>query len=84
MSFSFQDNEVIDISPHRIQYVAPTEAGSSGSPVFDQYLNLVAMHHAGSEFLSSLSNPHEQRKANQGIPIPALVEALRSASSATA
>ncbi|MDF1811143.1 MAG: serine protease [Verrucomicrobiales bacterium] len=81
MSFSFQDNQFIEGDRRRIQYITPTEPGSSGSPVFDQNLNVVAMHHAGSDRMKSLADPRKTRKANQGIPMPAIIEARHVAAS---
>ena len=40
----------------RISYLADTDDGSSGSPCFDKYWNLVALHHAG------------EKATNRGIP----------------
>ncbi len=58
LSFSFSDNEVVDHelddkpsrppSPRRIHYRAPTEPGSSGSPVFHhKTLEVVGLHRSG-------------------------------------
>ena len=52
----------------RIRYDANTEAGSSGSPVFDASLNLVSLHHAG--------DPNWQPSYNQGIPIGLIAAAV--------
>ncbi|MDQ0473443.1 trypsin-like peptidase domain-containing protein [Labrys wisconsinensis] len=45
----------------RLRYDANTEPGSSGSPVFDASLGLLALHHAG--------DPNWTPTYNQGIPI---------------
>lgn len=55
----------------RMQYTAETLAGSSGSPVFDGDLSLVALHHAGEP--GSILQPGEY---NQGIPISLIVADL--------
>jgi hypothetical protein len=52
----------------RMRYTAETLAGSSGSPVFDGDLSLVALHHAGEP--GSKLQPGEY---NQGIPISLIV-----------
>ena len=36
LSFSLQDNLLLDYDERLIHYRAPTEGGSSGSPVFDR------------------------------------------------
>jgi hypothetical protein len=53
----------LDQSGGRLRYNADTEGGSSGSGVFDERLQLVALHHAG--------DPAAKIRAayNQGIPI---------------
>jgi S1-C subfamily serine protease len=55
-------------TPLRLQHDAPTEAGSSGSPCFNQRLELVALHHATDPL-----DPAAPR-FNQAIPL-ALVKA---------
>jgi hypothetical protein len=47
---------------NRTRYTTKTEGGSSGSPCFNQKLELIALHHAG--------DPNFERNAqwNQGIP----------------
>jgi Trypsin-like peptidase domain/Effector-associated domain 1 len=55
----------------RMRYTAETLAGSSGSPVFDGDLSLVALHHAGEP--GSKLQPGEY---NQGIPISLIVADL--------
>jgi hypothetical protein len=55
----------------RMRYTAETLAGSSGSPVFDGDLSLVALHHAGEP--GSKFQPGEY---NQGIPISLIVADL--------
>jgi Trypsin-like peptidase domain len=55
----------------RLRYDADTEGGSSGSGVFNQALELVALHHAG--------DPRSKIRAeyNQGIPIDLIVTMLK-------
>jgi len=54
----------------RVRYRTNTEPGSSGSPVFDQNWNLVALHHAGDP--SSIMPSY-----NEGIPITRIAELIR-------
>lgn len=43
------DNKVSGVFSSLVQYTTDTERGSSGSPVFDQNWQLVALHHAGGD-----------------------------------
>lgn len=64
----------------RVQYVADTMDGSSGSPVFNQNWEVVALHHSGKPYPPD--SPRETLKkalerhfrANEGIPIQAILE----------
>jgi hypothetical protein len=76
LSISIQDNRVVDVQTPKLHYRAPTEPGSSGSPVFNQDWELVALHHAGSKEMRSLSG-EGVREANEGIWISAIIKALR-------
>lgn len=45
---SLQDNKVVTFFESKLHYLADTMGGSSGSPVFNNSWELVALHHAGS------------------------------------
>ncbi len=66
MEISLRCNEVVAIEDQRIYYLADTEDGSSGAPVFNDHWRVVALHRSGGEVDIS---GHLQRKANAGIPI---------------
>lgn len=55
--------EGIDQNHYRIRYRTNTDKGSSGSPVFNEQMELIAMHHRGNR--GGLTN--------QGIPITAII-----------
>ncbi|MGD8792118.1 MAG: effector-associated domain EAD1-containing protein [Anaerolineae bacterium] len=55
----------------RVRYNTNTEPGSSGSPVFDQNWNLVALHHSGDP--TSLMPTY-----NEGIPIHLILAQLKT------
>jgi hypothetical protein len=55
----------------RYRYDVTTFSGSSGSPVLDMDLSLVALHHA--------ANPDAQPRYNQGVPITRIKQALTEA-----
>ena len=54
----------------RVHYQTNTMPGSSGSPVFDQNWNLVALHHAGE--------PNWVPHYNEGIPITLILAQLKA------
>jgi V8-like Glu-specific endopeptidase len=54
----------------RLRHRVNTEAGSSGSPCFNQKLELVALHHAGDPDFDKPAN------WNQAIPFAAILELL--------
>lgn len=62
-----QDNQVVNVGDPYVHYRTPTDPGSSGSPVFNQKWELVALHHASSSALS----------ANEGVRMDRLLEAMR-------
>jgi hypothetical protein len=76
LAFSLQDSQMVACSERVLHYRTPTEAGSSGSPVFEALgWRVVALHRAGSEKMQSLSAPGETYEANEGIAIGSLRQA---------
>jgi S1-C subfamily serine protease len=82
LSFSLQDNLLLDWDQRLVHYRTPTEPGSSGSPVFDDQWRLIAIHHAGRFDSPKLNGEPGTYEANEGINILAIVEAIRQALSA--
>ena len=89
LAFSFQDNELIDHegapagNPQikgvsRVHYRAPTEPGSSGSPVFNAGLwEVVALHHMGLRAgMPKLNGKEGSYSANEGISLLSIKEAI--------
>ena len=58
-----------------VQYLTDTLPGSSGSPVFDDHWNLIALHHAGG----NIREPGTKRIAfrNEGIHINKVIEGTK-------
>jgi len=72
LSLSLYDNLLLDRDDKLLHYRAPTEPGSSGSPVFDRDWNLVGLHHAGDLNMPRLNGHPGVYAANEGIWIEAI------------
>jgi len=68
---SMQNNFVAYADSRLVQYYASTMGGSSGSPVFNDKWQIVALHHAGG----MLTEPGSMQKyfRNEGVAISAIV-----------
>jgi V8-like Glu-specific endopeptidase len=75
LSFSFQDNTLIDFDDRRLHYRSPTEPGSSGSPIFNEQWELIGLHHAGHNQMPTISGDGTY-PANEGITLPAIIKAI--------
>jgi hypothetical protein len=91
LAFSFQDNLLIDHEGRqdakpaipgvcRVHYRAPTEGGSSGSPVFNANLwQVLALHHkGGKEGMPKLNGAEGTYAANEGVSIQSIREAIQA------
>ena len=95
LQFSIKDNWIVDHEGppdgtpprperRRVHYFAPTERGSSGSPVFDKNWNCIALHHAGGKHdpppddsgMRKLNGESGYYSANEGIYIESIREAI--------
>ena len=89
LSFSFQNNELLDHegpadgNPKipgiwRVHYRAPTEPGSSGSPVFNaRSWQVIALHHSGRQSdMPRLNGVAGAYAANEGIAIQSIKQAI--------
>jgi hypothetical protein len=76
IKFSIRGNDLLayDADMFKVHYTAPTEGGSSGSPVFNQAWQLMAVHHAGDAKMRRLDDPSATYQANEGITIKAIRE----------
>ena len=59
-----------------LHYRAPTEGGSSGSPVFNAQWKLIGLHHAGSHQMPKLHDKKGTYEANEGIWIQSVIQLL--------
>jgi len=78
LSISLSDNALLGYNERLLHYRAPTEGGSSGSPVFDDQWELIALHHGGGEALKRLDGEPGFYQANEGIHIQRIIEAVRA------
>jgi hypothetical protein len=76
IKFSIRGNDLLayDSDLFKVHYTAPTEGGSSGSPVFTQAWQLMAVHHAGDSKMRKLDDPSSTYQANEGITIKGIRE----------
>ena len=76
---SVRNNILTARTDHTLLYETDTEQGSSGSPVFNDDWQLVALHHWGEPFLdrSSFENAVPQN-VNEGVRISAIYRDLAS------
>jgi V8-like Glu-specific endopeptidase len=76
LAFSIDDNLLLDHEIPKIHYRAPTEGGSSGSPVFNQNWDLIALHHAGGMDMKKLNGKPGTYPANEGISFQSILRAV--------
>jgi len=57
----------------KLQYVTSTDGGSSGSPVFNEFWHVIALHHAGVKLPASFGGGF----GNEGVSITAIREDLK-------
>lgn len=66
-------------SPVFLHYECPTETGSSGAPILNEDLEVVAIHRAGTETLHDGENPaNPARGVNEGLSVQSLREAIKA------
>jgi hypothetical protein len=79
LSFSIHDNLLLGCRVPLVHYRTPTQPGSSGSPVFNDRWELVAIHHGGDERVRRLDGEPGRYAANEGISIRSIREAVQGA-----
>lgn len=84
ISYDSSPNAVLRVNPNgtRVHYRTNTMPGSSGSPVLNPELELVALHHAGEPGSPDHWKPCHQQATlatyNEGIPIAAIRRQLKA------
>jgi V8-like Glu-specific endopeptidase len=71
LSYSLDDNVLLDTDDRLLHYRAPTEPGNSGSPVFNRAWKIIGIHHAGRSDMPKLHGSGTY-PANEGIWIEAI------------
>lgn len=71
---ALHDNHIVYSDENIIQYLTDTMPGSSGSPVFNQNWELVAIHHSGGWLREA--NSKKKYFRNEGIKVKHLLELL--------
>lgn len=79
LSISLSDNHLLGYDDRLLHYRAPTEGGSSGSPVFDDGWELIGLHHGGGRELRRLDGRPGTYQANEGIQIQRIAAAVQAA-----
>ncbi len=74
--FSLQDNVLLDYDDCLLHYRAPTDPGSSGSPVFNDQWQLIGVHHAGGFDVPRLNNRGGSYAVNEAIMVDAIRKRL--------
>lgn len=73
---SLQNNFVAHADDRLIQYYTSTEAGSSGSPVFNDDFEVVGLHHSWIELAEP--DPGQRHFRNQGSGMIAILDVLKA------
>ncbi|OLF16786.1 hypothetical protein BU204_15085 [Actinophytocola xanthii] len=71
---ALRENRVVDVLDKFLHYETDTEPGSSGSPVFNDQWEVVALHHAS---VPAPGRGELGTRLNEGLRISALIEHLR-------
>lgn len=71
---AMHDNELQHVLTDAIHYRTDTDLGSSGSPVFDNYWDIIALHHAAGDWDSATSSWLD----NEGMRIDRIIDDLQA------
>jgi V8-like Glu-specific endopeptidase len=77
-------NRIVHVTDTRVQYVADTMDGSSGSPVFSRGWEVVALHHSGTPYPPEALGEQVKKvwkgrfRVNEGIPMRVILEDFRA------
>ena len=76
-----RENRIVNRGDFVLHYLSDTEGGSSGSPVFNDDWQVVALHHYGGPYRQTTSEDGQplSQAMNEGIRISKIVEFLENA-----
>ena len=74
LALDLEAKMTVNANHTRVTYQTGTQPGSSGSPCFNQFWAVVALHHAGDPLYPDLA----PGSYNEGIPIARIVERLKA------
>jgi S1-C subfamily serine protease len=75
--FALEPLAVRYVDDQRIQYVADTQQGSSGSPVFNSRMQIIALHQAEADMTVEVEGEPQVIWRNQGIHYSKLMSGLK-------
>ena len=67
---ALRENRIVDGGQHFVHYTADTEPGSSGSPVFNDQWEVLALHHAS---VRAPEHPEFGHVLNEGVRVTAII-----------
>lgn len=75
-----RENRLVARGENALHYIADTEPGSSGSPVFNSEWRPIALHHWGAPWADVFGEDGQQidRNVNEGIRISSIVRDIRT------
>ena len=70
---ALQENEIRSIHASVVRYTTDTEPGSSGSPVFNNSWQLIALHHSAGD-----QTPTGEWVNNEGVRIDKIIDHIKA------
>jgi endonuclease G len=71
---ALRENRIVDGGQHFVHYSADTEPGSSGSPVFNDQWEVLALHHAS---VRAPEHPEFGSVLNEGVRVTAILSMIK-------
>jgi endonuclease G len=71
---ALRENRIVDGGQRFVHYTADTEPGSSGSPVFNDQWEVLALHHAS---IRAPEHPEFGHVLNEGVRVAAIIGVIR-------